>query len=377
MLVAGPGTEPAVLHLVDCSLLSPPRPGLDGRTRYLVPETIRAFGAGRLADAGERPEAAAALASYALAVAEQASAGMRTREVLAAVRWLDAEDATTHQAVAWAMEHDPDMALRLAVALAEWWLLRGRVEAGRDLLLAAVRHAAPGSQQWCLAQFWIGDIGPVANSVGHEIAACEVLAAQPPTPLLAELLAGRSRTLMFLGRIPEAIDDARLGLDVARQIGYPAGEVLALAQLSRTAHYAGDAAAALDWARQAQQILASGELGWIMRFTGPFIIEVLIESGDLAAARRSLTDSLAWAHETGAELWQASALTQLADVELRGGNLAGSGRHLREATEIAPRVGPLSRQIRFLDLFAYLCVARGPVGRGGDGLGRVPGGTGS
>ncbi len=52
--VAGPGTEPAVLHLVDCSLLSPPRPGADGRPRYLMAETVRAFGAARLHDSAER-----------------------------------------------------------------------------------------------------------------------------------------------------------------------------------------------------------------------------------------------------------------------------------------------------------------------------------
>ena len=62
------------------------------------------------------------------------------------------------------------------------------------MLLAAAGHAAPGSPEWCLAQFWLGDIGPPADSIVHETAACEVLSAQPPTPLLAELLAGRSRT---------------------------------------------------------------------------------------------------------------------------------------------------------------------------------------
>ena len=46
--VAGPGAESAVLHLVDCSLISPPRDGRDGRSRYLMLETLRAYGAGAL-----------------------------------------------------------------------------------------------------------------------------------------------------------------------------------------------------------------------------------------------------------------------------------------------------------------------------------------
>jgi DNA-binding CsgD family transcriptional regulator/tetratricopeptide (TPR) repeat protein len=260
--------------------------------------------------------------------------------------------------VTWALTQDTDTALRLAVAVAEWWELRGRAEAAREALLAAAGHTARGSWQWCLAQFWLGDIGPPAVSIGHETAACEVLSAQPPTPLLAELLAGRSRTQTHFGRIPEAASDARQALEVARQIGYPAGEVLALAQLSYTAHYAGGAAA-VDWARQAQRILASGELGWTMRFTGPFIIEVLLESGDLAAARRSLDDSLAWARETGDLVAQPSIMLLMADLDLRAGDLARSGRHLREAIETGLRTGPLSRLLPRLDLLGHLCAARG------------------
>jgi len=164
---------------------------------------------------------------------------------------------------------------------------------------------------------------------------------------------------MYLGRISEAASDPRQALEVARQADYPPGEILALAQLSRTAHYAGDLAVALDWARQAQRILASGEYGWTMRFTGPFIIEVLLESGDLTAARRSLADGLTWARQTD-NLWaQASFMRLTADLELRAGNLADAGRNLRETIETSLRVGSLARLLPRLDLLGHLCAARG------------------
>jgi hypothetical protein len=76
--VAGPDAEPAVLRLVDCSLLVPPRAGPDGRYRYAILETLRAYGARLLAEAGEVGRAAAALAGYALGVAEQGAAGLQT-----------------------------------------------------------------------------------------------------------------------------------------------------------------------------------------------------------------------------------------------------------------------------------------------------------
>ena len=76
--VAGPGAGPVVLRLVDCSLLVPPRAGPDGRSRYVMLETLRAYGAGLLAEAGEQDGAAVALAGYALRVARQAAAGLQT-----------------------------------------------------------------------------------------------------------------------------------------------------------------------------------------------------------------------------------------------------------------------------------------------------------
>jgi len=126
--VAGEGAGPVVLRLVDCSLLVPPRVGPDGRARYLMLETLRAYGAGLLDQAGERPGAEAALAGWALGVAGQAAAGLQTSSAeVAAARRLDAEDATMSQVLAWAMDHDAAAALRLAVALAPWWFLRGRL----------------------------------------------------------------------------------------------------------------------------------------------------------------------------------------------------------------------------------------------------------
>ena len=125
--VAGTGAGPAVLHLVDCSLLVPPRPGPDGRSRYVMLETLRAYGAGLLAEAGEGDAVAAALAGYALRVAEDAMPGLAAGDgEVAAARWLDAEDATMRRALDWAMQHDAGVALRLAVALAWWWQIRGR-----------------------------------------------------------------------------------------------------------------------------------------------------------------------------------------------------------------------------------------------------------
>ena len=152
--------------------------------------------------------------------------------------------------------------------------------------------------------------------------------------------------------------EAEQALDVARQIGYRAGEVQALAQLSRTAHYAGDAPGALRWAQQTQRLLAAADLGWTLRFTGDFVTEVLIEAGDATAARQSASRNLAWARETGDLLRQSGSLVLLADLDLRAGDLSGAARHLREAVQIAVGMGAHHRVIASFDLYGHLCAQR-------------------
>ncbi len=62
--VAGPDAGPAVLHLVDCSLLVPPAAGPDGRSRYSMLETLRGFGLRQLEQAGEgRPSSSSSTAA--------------------------------------------------------------------------------------------------------------------------------------------------------------------------------------------------------------------------------------------------------------------------------------------------------------------------
>ena len=200
-------------------------------------ETLRAYGAGLLAEAGEQDGAAAALAGWAVEVAEQAAAGLQTVEgELAAARWLDAEDATMRQVLAWGMEHDAAVALRLAVALGRWWFLRGRLAGQYPLLREVAGRAEPGSDGWCAAQFWLGRTaqfsGDLAASLGHFTALRDAVAERGPCRALADGLAGRSGALSQMGRYAEAAGEARRALAVARELGYPAGEVLALADLS-------------------------------------------------------------------------------------------------------------------------------------------------
>jgi len=359
--VAGTAAAPAVLHLVDCSLLVPPRTAPDGRARYQMLETLRAYGADRLAEAGEQPAAAAALAAHALKVADEAGAELQTGDrELEAARWLEAEDATVHQAVAWALQHDRAVAPRLVIALAPWWVLRGRAVEGYALLSAAAEQTAPGEDAWSAAQLWLGQLTMCTNDLAAALAhftSVRDAAVDGPSPVLVDGLIGRSAAMRNLGRIPEAADDARRALALARDLRYEAGEAMALTQLGGAAFYLGDLENAVAWARESQRIDPAGIPGWVARRCGDFLTMALLEAGDMVSGRRSCQDGLAKARQVGDLRSQAWGLTMMVDLDLHTGDLAGAAAHLREGLEICAQIGDKLRVLDCVDHGARLCVA--------------------
>ena len=359
--VAGEAAGPAVLRLVDCSLLTPPRDGPDGRARYLMLETLRAYGTARLVETGEQDRAAAALAGYALRVAEEATAGLQTitgeRE---AARWLDAEDATMRQVLAWAMGHDPEVALRLAIALGWWWFLRGRLVGQGPLLAEVIGYGEVGSDRWCAAQFlsaWAAEFSAdIAGAVEHFTALRDAVAGQPSSPALADALAGRSYALRDLGQFSQAAEDARRALAVAREVGHPFGEVVALLDLALAAAAVGDLGDAVRLARQACQV--PGDIpASITRTCSVWLTEVLIQANDFAAAERVCADGLAASRDAGDMVHLPTLLARMALLDLRAGRAGDAAAYLREALQLALRTGiwfPV-----YLDCCGHICAATG------------------
>ena len=362
-VVAGLNAGPVVLRLVDCSLLSPPRTDPDGRSRYVMLETLRTYGARLLAEAGEDAAAAAALTGYALSVAEEAAEGLQTTTgELAAVRRLDAEDATVRRALAWAMDHHPAAGLRLAVALAPWWYLRGRAARQYPVLHTAAGHASVGSDEWCTAQFWLGWTAGfsanLAGALGHFTAVRDAIGGKGASRALADALAGRSAALRELSRIGEAVDDGRRSLALAREISYPAGETLALTQLSLATMAADDRGGAVSLARQAEQIPADIP-GWITRACGYALAHVLIEAGDLAAAERICAAGLARSQDMHDLQNQVGLLPKLANLDLQAGRVQEAAAHLAEGFQVALRAGSGFELLNGLECCGYLCAATG------------------
>ncbi|MGH3284721.1 MAG: LuxR C-terminal-related transcriptional regulator, partial [Streptosporangiaceae bacterium] len=366
--VAGARAGQAVLRLVDCSLLLPPQTGPDDRSRYGMLETLRAYGAGLLAEAGEEDAVNAALAEYAAEMAGQALTEVYTltRE-LDGLRHLDAEDATVRHVLAWALEQDPGTAVRLALALAPWWGIRGRMVSQAPLLTAVAELADVGSDEWCGVQMFLGQVAgqnedPLAT-LDHFTMARDALQDTPHLEdvggpwMLSLCLGGRSSALIRVGRVAEAIEDARRALDLAREIGIGGLEATALASLSLAVWYAGDRDGGLRLAREA---LAIEEFaGALQRGLSQIVIGVLTEAGDLAAAEQSCTAALASCRDVGDLTNLCGVLWHRTILDLRTGRTDDAPGHLRELLQVATQTGLRALLPAGLDCCGHLCAATG------------------
>jgi predicted ATPase/DNA-binding CsgD family transcriptional regulator len=370
--VAGTGAGMAVLRLVDCSLLVPPRTGPDGRSRYLMLETLRSFGTGRLRELGEDEQAAAALAAHAIAVAEHAGAQMALRgQEQSGAAWLDAEDAALHQGLAWTLDHDPSAGLRLAVALAPWWVVRGRWAEGYALLQRAVNQTDSSAAKWYSALCWLGDLSRVGSDrslvLSHFSMVVDALREQPPSPELVEGLTGRSSALRNVGRLAEAAEDAHTALRLAREIRYAAGEADAMLELSHISMYADQPEDAVEWAMQAQQVpddqipdrrvrLVKEALPMALVITGRLDG---LTTGQLAGLEAQCAQVLALAVSAGDAALQADMHFISATLATKTGRLAAAAASLHAAATVAAQTGFTLRLIDILDEAGHLCIATG------------------
>jgi predicted ATPase/DNA-binding CsgD family transcriptional regulator len=358
--VAGQDAAAAVLWLVDCSLLVPPQNGPDGRARYGMLETLRAYGARLLAAAGERDAADAALASWALEVAIQAEPELwsGTAEV-GSVRWLDAEDAVMRQVLAWAMRQDVEVALRLAEALEFYWFLRGLRPRLYPQLAELARYATPGSdrhrvwQQAGWAALWASD---PAEALELFTTLRDAVADRPPCRALADALVGRSASLRALGRVSQALEEGRRCLTVVREVGFPLVEVVTLAHLAMAAAAAGDVDEAVLLARQMDHFTGRVPPS-IARSCSGVLAEILIEAGDFAGAERICAAVVAACRSVGDLFNLLSLLSQMTMLDLRAGRTGDAAAHLRESLQLALRAGSWDES--YLDSCGHLCAATG------------------
>lgn len=119
-----------VTSLLDMSLLQTTQQ--EGKeSRLLMLETIREYGLECLAASGEQEETCRAHALYYLRLAEEVESKLRGPQQTEWLGRLEREHDNLRTALHWALEHEErGLALRIASALLDFWLLQGHVGEG-------------------------------------------------------------------------------------------------------------------------------------------------------------------------------------------------------------------------------------------------------
>ncbi|WP_342748592.1 BTAD domain-containing putative transcriptional regulator [Nonomuraea indica] len=313
---AEPGVDvfETVARLVDRSLVVV-APG----PRYRLLESVAAYCAERLAEAGEQETIRERHARHYTELAERAD--LRGPGQLAWLRRLDAEAANLRLALA-----GPEP-LRLANALAWYWYLRGRLGEARRALTAALAHGGPPAEA-ATASVWLAGMTALTGE-------------RPPLVHHADLdEPGRALAGWFLTHVRWAYGDHEAheaavngALTVFERLGDRWGTAAALAQRARLRLFHGDLAA---MRRDAERSLALfTELGdaW-GRLEAMDSLDRLAEMrGDYAEAARLRQEELRLAERLGFET--AFKLSGLGRTALLAGDYVTADDYHERARRLA------------------------------------------
>jgi predicted ATPase/DNA-binding SARP family transcriptional activator len=322
-----------VSRLVDRSLVVV-ADGPDGR-RYRLLESVAAYGAQRLDEAGEAGQLRLRHRRYYTDLAERAAPQLRGHDQPSWLRRLDTETANLRTALDSALkDSDSATALRLVNALAWYWFLRGRLTEARRALDEALVPGDGSAAARATATAWRSGFTVLAGERGRRPA--------PPSAGGIDDPAIRATLEWFLAFVASDFGDPSgseamivRALDGFRVLGNRWGTAAALSTRAKLAVVRGDAAAARGDAGQSLAIFR--ELGdrWGQLQAIEWLGAVAAATGDHAQADRLHHDGLRMAEELGLWPQAADALSWLGRSALRSGDLAQARELLERAMRLA------------------------------------------
>jgi predicted ATPase/DNA-binding CsgD family transcriptional regulator/DNA-binding transcriptional regulator YiaG len=295
----------AVRGLVDASWLVVTR-GLE-QNRFSMVEVIREFATARLQEAGEAPQARRRHAMHFADVATQSSSSLAGPDARRwAVRLASAVD-DLRAMLQWALENgEIDLSLEVGAALWRWWLISGRLSAGRawldKFLTAAGERPVRTAEE--------------SQRIGRALGAAAVLAAET-------------------GDYAEAVRLARQAMRIFEPLD--PGEDLAFAAtvLGSAQRYLGERAEArLSFQTALDLRTAVGDRVKLAMATNNMAL-IELDDGNLGRARELLEQNLIIKRQLGEPRSIAIGLLNLADLLVRDDRWQAAHASLAEAAELA------------------------------------------
>ncbi|MEN9938489.1 MAG: hypothetical protein RLZZ387_5068 [Chloroflexota bacterium] len=340
----------------------------DGVVRFTMLETVREYARELLATSGEEDTLRQRhlCSCVDLATAAYTDQVDMSREGL---RALDAERDNLRAALAWSLRPvgQPELGLRLAAHLGQWWFRRGHDDESHRWLAQFLEHpilADASTEDAARARYWSGKhammrcdhrlaVQRFAESLAayvalddplnaarlrHELArvareqtdyaraaalnqeALEYLGAHDPTYFVADVLLTFGDIATDQGQLSVAAEYLQESLALSRQLGYHVGVGASLMNLGR----------------------------------------VMCLAGDLPQARAYAEASLALAWQEGYPTLAGKVQVQLARIERAAGDNAGVARHCVEAITTLREIGIGAIEIAICqELLAGMAAASG------------------
>ncbi|MDP2005165.1 MAG: hypothetical protein Q8K45_05785 [Rubrivivax sp.] len=315
------------------------RPDDAGGTRYRMLETLRDYAHEKLLQDGEAPGTAARHAEHYFVVAKQVRDGMQSPEPAPSIDRAETEIDNLRGAMATALAGGVDavIAVKLAMAVQSFWLLRGYVSEGRAAVRAALAlpavQASDRSQAWAL---YVGAVLALAQNdhaeARHMLETGLVLARRLGNPMeIAATLSTLAVAQLESGDARATLASETEALAIFQQIRHRQGEVIGHLHLGQCAAWLGDDKAAADWLERGLAI--AREIGQPeLEAECCFELGLLAcEAEDAARARHWLEDARRVSHDAGNKRGEACALWGLAKVDLLAQNTAAARPRLTAA----------------------------------------------
>ena len=308
-------------------------------TRYRMLETIREYAFEKLDLAGEREAVAARHCDFFFDFSKQGRDGLKGAEQAAWIERLETDLDNLRSAIALALAGavDPFVAVKMAVALQGFWILRGYATEGRGVIRAAL--ALPAVAGSDMARAWALYVGACLafsqgdhNEAGEMLESCLELRRRLGEPQsIAATLSTLSQVRLYRGDVAGAADCEREALQIFKSVGDRVGEAIGLQHLAKCATAVGDDPQARGELAEALRIVEKIGYREIEVECHQMLGELDFDAGDFIQARGRFDKSLAICRDAADKHGEANSLRWLGKVDLAENDLPAARPRLRDA----------------------------------------------
>ncbi|MGC1819321.1 MAG: NB-ARC domain-containing protein, partial [Casimicrobiaceae bacterium] len=300
----------------------------DAGTRYRMLETLRDYGREKLAASGEQPAIAAAHCDHFLTFAKAARPALEGPDQAEWMLRVEENLDDLRAAIKLALDGgvDPIIAVKFAVALLGFWMLRGYVSEGRSCIRAAL--ALPAVQASNIARAHALYVGAaLADSQSQHTEAlgmleqCLVLRRGLGDAIdIAAALSTLSLARLHAGDAEGALAGETEALAIFRTIGNRTGEGIVLLHLGQIHAFVGDDEQARRHFDECWKIALGIENSELESECELNIGELALWADDLPSAFARFSRSVEVSREAGDKRGEATALWWSGKAELANGS---------------------------------------------------------